>query len=579
VAIAGEAVVPTLDDSQAPVLEAAAAEPVLSEPATPPEKAVEAPAVTDANLSRNAVELVGTLESVTPGQRPGQPTRLAVTVTNGEYRDTIPVSAFQEAGVAAQDFKPGDRVEIDGYLGSFKSTRDGQTRTSSGVTANAIEAASEDQPDRNFARVAGNIAQEPNFRDGDRAYAALSLALGGDKYADVVTYGTRASDVRDTLGKGDGIAVEGRVQPREGRDGFPASVRVVGSDIELERKTEPKLELEGRLARDPQVSQGPRATRVAFSVAIDESVDGEEKISYRNVVSFDKSLATLKKGDEVSVTGRAESSTYTKDGEERTFQYVRASRVDLVQRELAEENVVPNGVAQAAPDVSTSIEEAVSTAAPDAVKLEPSAIDQPQTPAIEAGGQAAQTGPPEQPAVNLDALARQIARTDWDHEFSDDFRVWERGRAQVAETYKAVEEAAQLDPAGTSELIDQISAQIGDDRPGLVNALRAAVHRGVEQRGQARPADLSSLPSFQPGANEIVDRRENFNLAIDQTMTVLGRSEDGSRVFGRDGGGILSVSKDVFEVSPKVDEQVRISRGVDGKDKAQPVAQEVALER
>jgi single-stranded DNA-binding protein len=562
VAIADEAAIPTLEDAPAPALNEAPQSSVTSDAPQEKSQAAQEPPVA---APRNLVELVGTVESVTPAQRQGQPTRLEIAVSNGDFRDTIPVSAFREAGAQAQELEPGDRVAVEGYIGNFKSTRDGQTRSIAGVTANDISAASDVQPDRNYARVAGNITQEPTFRDGDRAFAAVSLALGGDKYADVVAYGPRAEEVRDTLGKGDGIAVEGRVAPREGRDGFPASVRVVGNEIELERKVEPKIELEGRLTKDPQVNEGPRATRVAFSIATTEEVDGEEKTAYRNIVSFDKSLAALKQGDEVSVTGRPESQTYTKDGEEKTFQYVRASSVERLEREQTQE--------QSSPEQSPT--EGVGEATP---------VQQ----AADLGGElngASQNGVAQDdvaptvqvPSVNLDALSRQIARTDWDADGDGPPR---EGRSSVESTLESVARAGQLEPVATAELIDRVEERIGETRPEIVTALRAALEQGVEQDVAAPPPlDFSSLPVYTPGPNDFVDRREDFVVALDQTIEVKGVSEDGERVFGVDGGGVLSVSKDVFESVPTAGERLTISRGPDGKDRAESLEPEVALER
>jgi len=575
--------------AEAPATPAAAAEGAKQERAA---ERQSAPATSrrEAAAARNKVELVGTLERVTPGNRPGTPTRLEVEVTNGNFKDTLAVSAFREAGESAKELEPGSRVAIDGYLAIRKVERDGQSRTIASVTANAIEAASPGQPDRNYARVVGNVAQEPRFREGERGpFAALSVATGPEKFADIVGYGSQATEIRDTLGRGDGIAVEGRVRPQEGRDGFPASVQVVANEIELEHKKQPRLELEGRLTRDPQIGEGPKATRVAFSIAINEMVGGKEQTEYKNVVAFaDKGAAwpsDLKKGTEVRVTGREDSSPYEKDGEQRTFEFVRADRVERVERERSQD--IGQSAAQ-----SAGVAQDVSGAASDKVVTEPEVASR------EAAGVAAEAPEPADaaqlasvelptgladaaaPAVELHALARQIARTDWTFAFSDDPRVYREGAAAVNKTLASVAESARLDADGTRALIERFAAQNGEQSPDVVHALRGAVDRGlgVEAEAPQPTVDLSHLPVFTPGANDVVDRREDFTLSMDQTMTVSGRSEDGQRVFGRDGGGVLSVSKVAFTKAPSVDEDVTISR-IDGKDQAQVKRQEVALER
>jgi len=100
----------------------------------------------------------------------------------------------------------------------------------------------------------------------------------------------------------------------------------------------------------------------------------------------------------------------------------------------------------------------------------------------------------------------------------------------------------------------------------------------VERAGEpdAR-VDLSALPVFEPRGNDIVELREDFRNAADQSMTVLGRSEESDRVFGREGGAVLSVAREAFTEVPRVDDRITI-RNVDGRDRAEPDARDVALE-
>jgi len=90
--------------------------------------------------------------------------------------------------------------------------------------------------------------------------------------------------------------------------------------------------------------------------------------------------------------------------------------------------------------------------------------------------------------------------------------------------------------------------------------------------------DLSSLPIYELTPHEVVDRREDFRLDMDQTMRVLGRSDDGDRVFGRCGGGILSVAREAFVAAPRVDERVTLSRAT-GRDIALVQGQDLGIER
>jgi hypothetical protein len=97
--------------------------------------------------------------------------------------------------------------------------------------------------------------------------------------------------------------------------------------------------------------------------------------------------------------------------------------------------------------------------------------------------------------------------------------------------------------------------------------------QGVEE---ARP-DLSSLVTYTPGSNDIVESRDSSALLIPQTMTILGQSEDGARVFGRDGAMVVSVPATAFSGQPKVNDVIHLSV-VDGKDRAEVAEAAIALE-
>jgi hypothetical protein len=82
----------------------------------------------------------------------------------------------------------------------------------------------------------------------------------------------------------------------------------------------------------------------------------------------------------------------------------------------------------------------------------------------------------------------------------------------------------------------------------------------LEPSSPSASGDMSKLVIFEPAAWEIVDRSED-SIAAMRTMTVLGRSADSSRVFGRDGGAVLSVAAESIGASSlQVGETVRLSR-------------------
>jgi hypothetical protein len=90
--------------------------------------------------------------------------------------------------------------------------------------------------------------------------------------------------------------------------------------------------------------------------------------------------------------------------------------------------------------------------------------------------------------------------------------------------------------------------------------------------------DMSTLPIFRPNIFDLVSRREDALLGQDQTMSVLGRSEDGQRVLGRQGAAILSVSAFAFSDVPRPGQAVTV-RCVNGLDQVEPVQRESSLER
>jgi hypothetical protein len=135
-------------------------------------------------------------------------------------------------------------------------------------------------------------------------------------------------------------------------------------------------------------------------------------------------------------------------------------------------------------------------------------------------------------------------------------------------------EELRLDVALDADPTLTISAQPVDFRvPDSPPAPPAPMDRG----DRSAESLVARLPVYTPGANELVERREDTAAVGDQTMTVIGRSEDSERVFGRSGAAVLSVSRDVFTEEPKADDAVKI-RNVDGRDLAEPATPDMAME-
>ncbi len=100
----------------------------------------------------------------------------------------------------------------------------------------------------------------------------------------------------------------------------------------------------------------------------------------------------------------------------------------------------------------------------------------------------------------------------------------------------------------------------------------------VQEVGEVAPPDISALPVYTPGPNELVTNREDMSSGLPQIAAVIGRSEDSSRVLGREGAGVLSLPAASFSEAPKTDDVVRVTR-VEAKDQVETLQPEFALER
>ena len=112
----------------------------------------------------------------------------------------------------------------------------------------------------------------------------------------------------------------------------------------------------------------------------------------------------------------------------------------------------------------------------------------------------------------------------------------------------------------------EASMSIANDvgKPLSVDPGDDVVHVLEPQNG----VDLSDLPVYNPPNESWIDRREDMRSDIDQQMVVIGKSEDGTRVIGRDGGAFVSVARDAFSEDPKYQSLVTLSRDSAGREQA-----------
>jgi hypothetical protein len=150
---------------------------------------------------------------------------------------------------------------------------------------------------------------------------------------------------------------------------------------------------------------------------------------------------------------------------------------------------------------------------------------------------------------------------------------FDRDTEVLARTYVATSMGVRSDEVDVDQLrraLDKVRAERDVEPPQDSNPLI--------DPPRTTSADLSELPIYVPKVNEFVDRREDLVLDVDQSMRVLGRSEDGERVLGRSGAAILSVSRDAFQGAPSVDDGVVITRNA-GQETARPAELLQSLER
>ena len=104
--------------------------------------------------------------------------------------------------------------------------------------------------------------------------------------------------------------------------------------------------LVGRLTRDPEIQKivSTGTTIGRFSIANSQYIKGEERTSFINCVTFNKTAENVynhvHKGDLVGVVGRIQTSQYTaKDGSKRVSTDVLVNEIQFLETRRQEQQV------------------------------------------------------------------------------------------------------------------------------------------------------------------------------------------------------------------------------------------------
>lgn len=95
-----------------------------------------------------------------------------------------------------------------------------------------------------------------------------------------------------------------------------------------------KINIFGRLTRDPEVKVTETTTICRFSVADNRKYKGEEKVQFHRVTAFGKQADIISeymfKGSQINLWGRLEYSQYEKDGETKYSTDIILDNFDFV---------------------------------------------------------------------------------------------------------------------------------------------------------------------------------------------------------------------------------------------------------
>jgi len=166
-------------------------------------------------------------------------------------------------------------------------------------------------------------------------------------------------------------------------------------------------------------------------------------------------------------------------------------------------------------------------------------------------------------------------------------------RAEIAGAFVAAELGIPRDADNNAAYVTSWISVLKNDKNEIFRAATAAQQiadfvferalERVQDVGDVAPSeappstasDISKLMVYEPKAWDIVSLRED-SAEPSQTMTVLGRTGDETRIFGREGGGVLSVAAATFEATPVEGDVVRVARA-DGEDRVERVEETLSL--
>jgi single-strand DNA-binding protein len=105
-----------------------------------------------------------------------------------------------------------------------------------------------------------------------------------------------------------------------------------------------KVIIAGRITKDPEKRASNSGVSITtFSVATNHKTKDKEQVEFHNVVSFsgtaDAIAKYMKKGNEILVEGRLQTSSWEKDGVKKYKTEIIAERVEFGSRPKVEEEI------------------------------------------------------------------------------------------------------------------------------------------------------------------------------------------------------------------------------------------------
>ena len=189
----------------------------------------------------NAVEMVGSLENNLRLVYERDKLKLyeaSITVKRLSGAEdcliiTVPERLYEQVNAAVNR-----RVRITGHIHTYSKTSDGKRRLMVSIWAESVEAATQDLPDVNIVRLAGNLHHDPvcrttplgrhisdmllKVKDDDGMYHAIPC----------IAWGKNAWDTH-WIHAGDGIAISGRLQSRQYEKQLPGGITIIRTTYEV----------------------------------------------------------------------------------------------------------------------------------------------------------------------------------------------------------------------------------------------------------------------------------------------------------------------------------------------------------